>query len=155
MDFTATEDIEAPLDQVFAEVSDFATIERSIMRHGVELQRKDAGDTPGVGTTWHADFRFRGKKREAVVTLTEYEPPQAMVFRTVSAGLEAQTRMDLVALSRSRTRISVAVDLQPKTLSARLMVQSMKLARGNLTKKFQLRAAEYARMLEDRLKRSA
>ncbi len=78
-----------------------------------------------------------------------------MTFLTVSEGLEVLTRMDLVALSRSRTRITLAVDLEPKTLSGRLLVQSMKLARGNLAKKFQVRAAEYAKELEDRLKRNA
>ncbi|WP_146586925.1 SRPBCC family protein [Puniceibacterium confluentis] len=153
MEFAAKEDVEAPLDQVFAEMSDFDMIERSVMRHGVEVQRKDPGCAPKEGSAWTAQFRFRGKTRDAAVTLTRYEPPQAMAFQTVSGGLEAQTRIDLVALSRSRTRISLVVDLQPKTLSARLLVQSMKLARSNLSKKFQLRAADYAKELEDRLKR--
>jgi len=64
-------------------------------------------------------------------------------------------RVDLVALSRGRTRLSVDLALEPRSISGRLMVQSLKLARNNLTKRFRLRVADYAVDLEDRYKRTA
>lgn len=152
MEFSTKEDIEAPIDRVFAAISDFDMIERSVLRRGVEVRRTDRRDGPGEGMTWDAAFKFRGKMREAKVVLTRYDPPNAMVFHTVSGGLETHTVVDCVALSRSRTRISMEVALQPKTLSARLLVQSLKLAKGSITKKFRVRAADYAKDLEDRLK---
>lgn len=152
MEFTAKEDIEAPLDQVFDAVSDFDALERSILRRGVDVQRIDDAGPVGVGTAWEAKFKFRGKARDAKVDVTEFDAPQKMRFHTVSGGLEIETRMDLVALSRSRTRISIEVVMVPKTLSARLLVQSMRLGKSNLTKGFRVRAAEYARDLELRLK---
>ncbi|MDU8910442.1 SRPBCC family protein [Aestuariicoccus sp. MJ-SS9] len=152
MEFSTREDIEAPNDRVFAAVSDFNAIERQVMRRGVEVRRIDDMTAPGPGMAWHARFRFRGKSREAEVTMTEYDPPQAMVFQTISGGLETRTELEFVALSRSRTRITMSVHLQPKTLSARLLVQSMKLARGNINKRFRVRMADYAKDLEARLK---
>ena len=92
--------------------------------------------------------------RDATVTMTRYDPPNAMEFQTRSGGLETHTVLDCVALSRSRTRISMVLELQPKTLSARLLVQSLKLAKGNITKKFRVRAADYAKDLEDRLRQA-
>lgn len=155
MELTAKEDIEAPLDRVFAELSDFVALERQAMRRGIEVQRHggETGVTEGMG--WHVQFTFRGKKRDAEITLTEYTPPERMVFDSVSGGLEVHMVVDLIALSRTRTRIGVATELKPKTLSARLLVQSLKLAKGGIEKRFQTRAAGLAQDLEDRLKRSA
>ncbi|MFZ5965311.1 SRPBCC family protein [Thalassococcus sp. BH17M4-6] len=152
MEFTTKEDIEAPVDRVFAALSDFDAIERSVLRRGVDVRRIDQLQGPCEGMHWKAAFRFRGKMRDADVTLTRYDPPNSMEFNTLSGGLETRTVVDCVALSRSRTRVSLVATLQPKTLSARLLVQSLKLAKGNLNKKFRVRAADYAKDLEDRLK---
>jgi hypothetical protein len=61
---------------------------------------------------------------------------------------------ELVALSRGRTRMTVTLVLQPRTLAARLMMQSLRLARNNLTKRFKVRLGEYAAEVEDRYTRS-
>ena len=154
MEFSATEDIAAPLERVFAEASNFGAIEQSLRRRGIDVARRTSGSASAVGMTWEAGFPFRGRHREATVTLTQYVPPGSLAFQTVSSGLHALTRVDLAALSPGRTRVSVVVELMPRTLSARLLVQSMKLARANLAQKFRTRAADYARDLEDRLGRT-
>ncbi|MFW2544561.1 SRPBCC family protein [Primorskyibacter sp. 2E107] len=152
MQLKASEDIEAPIDRVFAELSDFEAVERQAMRRGVDVQRKGDAATPEPGMTWVAGFSFRGKARDAEITLTDFAAPEQMVFHSVSGGLEAETRIETVALSRSRTRITFATELQPKTLSARLMVQSMKLAKGGIDKRFRAKMAGFARDLELKLK---
>jgi hypothetical protein len=58
-------------------------------------------------------------------------------------------------LSRSRTRVLVELEVKPLNLSARLLVQSMKLAKGSLTRKYKLRIAEYAKGMEDRYTKMA
>ena len=155
MQLSAQEDIEGHIDRVFAEISDFESIERQAMRRGVDLRRKDSLTAPAQGMAWHSVFTFRGKKREADITLTDYTPPERMVFHSVTGGLETQTVIELVALSRTRTRISITSELMPKTLSARLLVQSLKLAKGGIEKRFRTRMAGFAKDFETRLKRSA
>ncbi|MCR8546747.1 SRPBCC family protein [Salipiger sp. P9] len=154
MEFSTKEDIEAPLDRVFAEVTDFEHLERQVMRRGIDVRRV-SGDpaTPSEGLSWSAGFRFRGKGRKAEIALSEYDAPNTICYHTVSGGIEAMTRIDFVALSRARTRVGMRIELLPKTLSARLAVQSMKLAKGNMEKRFRVKMAEYAKDLEDRLKR--
>ena len=61
----------------------------------------------------------------------------------------------LVALSPRRTRLSADLTLMPRNLSARLLVQSLKLARANLTRKYKLSMANYAKSLEDRYRQMA
>jgi hypothetical protein len=154
MKFSAKEDIEAPIEQVFALVSDFESLERAALRRGAEVQRTDSLRKPGVGMRWAAAFMARGRQRNLDIEMTEYESPNGMRFHSVAQGLETDMKVELVALSRGRTRLSVDLELKPKSISARLLVQSLKLARANLSKKFHLRMADYARDLEDRAKRA-
>jgi hypothetical protein len=54
-----------------------------------------------------------------------------------------------MALSRSRTRASIAIELKPKSLSGRLMLQTLKLGKSRVTKSFKMRVAEFAKHLEE------
>jgi carbon monoxide dehydrogenase subunit G len=155
MQFTGREDIEAPIDAVFAEISDFTRFERGAMRRGAEVQRTDSLEVPGVGMSWHARFRLRGRMREIDLRLTGFDPPNGLVIAAEAATMEAVFRVDLVALSRARTRLAVDLSVTPRTLAGRLMVQSMKLAKGKLAKRFRLRLADYAMDVEERHKRGA
>ncbi|SLN60494.1 hypothetical protein PEL8287_03289 [Roseovarius litorisediminis] len=155
MNFSAKEDVEAPIDHVFAEVSNFQSFERSALRRGAEVRRVDDLTTVGPGMAWDIAFELRGKRRELILELTHFEPPNGMLLASRASPLGGVVSVDLVALSRNRTRINVDVVLKPQNLSARLLVQSLKLARANLGKRFSLRLGDYARDLENRLKRRA
>ncbi|MCM2561810.1 SRPBCC family protein [Lutimaribacter sp. EGI FJ00015] len=155
MKFASKEDIAAPIDAVFDMVSDFDTFERAAMRRGAEVRRTDNLRQPGVGMSWKARFMLRGRERKLSITLSAYDRPNQMVFTGGSPDLDGEMVIDLVALSRRHTRMSVSLKLAPKTLAARLLLQSLKLARSNLNRKFHLRLADYAKNMEDRYNRSA
>ena len=155
MKFTAREDIEAPIDFVFSQVTDFAALERSAMRRGAEIQRVDDLEQPGPGMAWDAEFTLRGKRREVRLELAEFDPPNGVAVGLRSPNITGRLVVDLVALSRGRTRLSLDLEVQPKTLAAKLVIQSMKLAKTNLSKRFKLRVADYAKDLEERYKSQA
>jgi len=150
MFLSAKEDIEAPIDHVFALMTDFDSIERTAMRRGIDVQRCDSQTEPGTGMEWQVEFEFRGKMRNMTLTLTEFDSPQALTFEGVSQGLSGTVSVDLVAMSKTRTRMSVDLELEASTLSARLVLQSLKLARTKINKGFHLRVANYATELEGR-----
>jgi len=79
-----------------------------------------------------------------------YDRPKEMVFECKSEGLLSMMPIELVALSKDRTRMTVVIDIKPLNLSARLLVQSLKLGKASLTKKFKLRVAEFAKSMEER-----
>lgn len=155
MKFAEREDIEAPIEYVFSQITDFPALERSAMRRGAEVQRFDDLTEPGVGMAWDTSFMLRGKRRDMRIQVTDFDHPNRLVVKSNSVNLNGIMMLDLVALSRRRTRLSVEVSVKAKSLSAKLILQSLKLARNNLTRRFALRVAEYAKDVEDRYKANA
>jgi hypothetical protein len=150
MKFSAREDIEAPIDYVFRQVTDFEGFERAAMRRGADVEKFAGGAMDGVGTSWKVGFDFRGKARVMDGKLVELSSPNWMKFDGKLSGLQVELAIELVELSKRRTRLSVTTDLTPSTLSARLLLQSLKLAKNSLTKKYKMRVATFATDLEDR-----
>tara|TARA_R110002094_G_scaffold146331_11_gene135476 strand:- start:2526 stop:2993 length:468 start_codon:yes stop_codon:yes gene_type:complete len=155
MKFSTNEDIDAPLDDVFAMLSEFERFERAAMRRGAEVQRLDQLSVPGVGLTWAAAFELRGKRRDMQLEMVTFERPTEIVLESTSPGMIGQMSFELIALSRARTRVKAELEVKPLNLSARLLVQSMKLGKKSLTRKYKLRVAEYAKNMEDRYSRRA
>jgi len=151
MKFSAQEDVSAPIEQVFEALCDFETFERLAMRRGAELHRVDSLKRVGVGMCWTVKYTTRGRKRVFDLELIELDPPNQMLFSAKSSGIDATFSVDLLALSRNRTRMAVALDMKPLNLSARLLIQSLKLAKSNLTERFKDRVADYAKNLGERL----
>lgn len=155
MQFTTREDIEAPIDYVFGVLSDFEGFERQAMRRGAEVVRCDTLAAPGAGMRWEAAFPFRGKRREIEIELVEFARPGRMVFESRMTGMSGAMAVELLALSRGRTRLEMMIEMTPQSLPAKLLVQSMKLARGSLNKRYKVRVAEFAKTTEDRFQRTA
>lgn len=155
MQVTATEDVAAPIEHVFAELTAFELLERQALRRGIDVRRKFRTEMPQIGDGWEAHFRFRGKDRTATIDLETYQPPEQLQFSGASGGLETQTQIELVPLSPNRTRVNLVFKMVPKTLSARLLVQSFKLARSNINKRFKKRMSQYAREIESKVAKSA
>lgn len=154
MKFSTKEDVEAPIEAVFDMLCDFESFERSAMRRGAEVQRVDTMSKPGVGMTWNAVFPLRGKRRELTIEMVTFDRANEMVIDSMSQGLAGQMSFELMPLSRNTTRVLVALEIKPLNLSARLWVQSLKLAKATLSKKYKERVAEYARGMEERHARS-
>ncbi|WP_375692003.1 SRPBCC family protein [Pseudooceanicola sp. LIPI14-2-Ac024] len=155
MKLVAKQDIDAPIDQVFAEVSDFDRFLHGAVQRGATIERTDTLAVPGVGMTWDAAFDLRGRRRETTVRMTDYDRPNGMRFEAESAGLDATCWIELVALSPQATRMKLHTELTPNTLSARLLVQSLKLAKASLVTRMEARLAKYGRAIEDRARRQA
>ncbi|MDX1780113.1 MAG: SRPBCC family protein [Thalassovita sp.] len=155
MEFVSKEDIDAPIQNVFDLLSDFDGFERAALRRGAEVQRIDDLEQIGPGMAWDIGFMMRGKPRDLRLTLTEYDPPHGMVFSGGDKGLEGTVSVELVALSRTRTRMALRITLAATNLPARLMLQSLKLGKTKLQSRFHLRMADFATELEERYRRTA
>ncbi len=154
MKFSTREDIEAPIGYVYKRVSDFPSFERRALRQGIDVSCRTQG-AAAVGTIWDIGFEFRGRARKVVAELKKLDPEQAIEIESQSDGLTAITKVDLVALSATRTRVLVSFDMRAKTLTARLLLQSLKLAKAKMNKRFEARVLDYAENVEDDYRRGA
>ncbi len=150
MKFSTRQDIEAPIDYVFARTADFSALERQAMRRGIVVDRADNLQSNGIGICWNVAYPYRGKTRKIRGELTEYDAPNSYLIQSVSGGIEADFDVEFLPLSRGRTRLLVGLQLTPKSLSARLLVQSMKLAKSSLDDRFVTRITQFASDVQNR-----
>lgn len=151
MRFSTKEDIEATLIDTFMVLSEFEAYERAALRRGIDVRRVKDMMPVAAGMEWEATFSLRGSVRDINLTLAEYDAPNGFRFVSDSQGLEGVLEVSLIALSPNRTRMGVILDLTPKSLSARLLLQSLKLAKASLNNRFKSKTADFARSLEDRV----
>lgn len=150
MRFATKQDIEAPITDVYRIITDFEAWERSIMRRGTEVTRMDKLQTNAPGMRWASRFNFRGKAQNIEVELMQLEAPALMRFAGVSDSMDGLGSVELMELSAKRTRMHVTVELTPRSMAARIFMQSLRLARARMDRSFSLRVAQFAGDIENR-----
>lgn len=148
MKLSTRQDIEAPVDRVFAALSDFSAFERAALRRGAEVTRTDSLAAPAAGMSWLLVFAWRGRKRRAICTLHDYAPPEALRLGAEGDGIDLTLALGLMALSRGRSRLGVELELRPRSLTARVMLQTARLGKARLMRRFEARIAEFALRVE-------
>ncbi|NIZ14156.1 SRPBCC family protein [Phaeobacter sp. HF9A] len=148
MHFETQEDIDRPIADVFAAVTDFDSFERAAIRRGVDVQRIGDATTPLDAQAWDAGFQFRGSARKMQIKIQSLNAPDAITYGAAGNGMVGDMALTLQEIAPNRTRMMVQLTLKPKTLAARLLVQSLKLARNKLNRKFRQKVSEFARNAE-------
>lgn len=151
MKFSTREDVEAPIEEVFDTICEFSRYERAAMRRGAEVRRLDTLTKAGEGAEWFVRFMLRGKERELNLQVSQFNRPEEMVVSFSSQGIVGEMSFELIALSLRKTRMIVALELRPLTLPARLFLQSLKLTKTTLNRRYEERVAEYVSSLEKRI----
>jgi hypothetical protein len=135
MRFASRTDIEAPADFVFRVIADFGHWERAAMRRGAEVVRTERprlGGRPGVDPVWLIRFAFRGKERRITLRVGDIAAPDRLGFSWVGQLFEGSGTIELIALGAGRTRLALVSEVKPRTLAARMILQSLKLVRGKV-----------------------
>lgn len=146
MKFVVKEDVALPQQVLFDLMADFQMFERVAIRRGVEITRSGSMASSD-GLKWDCTFEFRGRDRMACVHLDEFSAPEKLAFFITNPALDNRVEITVSALSKKQSRFQVSTVLEPKTLTSRLLIQSMKLARSKYNKRFQKRVAEVANEL--------
>lgn len=144
MKLSTREDIDAPLSTVYAAVTDFDGFERQLLRRGVDVTRDETQSVDVPGAQWQARFDWRGREQCLEAELVSIERDQGYAIESKASGVICMSVVDLVALSKSRTRLFVSVDLRPTGLKSRLFVHSLKLGKTAMTRRFKARVADFA-----------
>ncbi|WP_158966744.1 SRPBCC family protein [Chachezhania sediminis] len=150
MEFTGADDIAAPLARVYELLTDFEHFERQAIRRGVDVNRIGAAGDGLQGLAWESRFSLRGRARKVRLDLVRVDPPSLLGFAAVSQGMKATMDIELIALSSSRTRMTVKLGIEARTFSGRLMLQPLRLGQRKAMRRFNRRIQDFARALEER-----
>lgn len=147
MKFVANEDIAAPVDTVWAQVSDLAAFEARARARVGAIHRTPPGP-PGEGTAWSGRTTVMGKARDVTVTAARLSAPHLLCAEAKTDGMLVTIEVVLTELAPRRTRLTVTSEAKARSLSARLMLQSAKLARTSLAQRYKKRVADFAARVE-------
>lgn len=154
MKLVAKKDVEAPAAFVFRQMSDFEGWERAAMRRGADVTRADSLSAVGPGMAWDTQFTYRGKERRVNLRLETITPNSALTLALRSVPVNGTLQIDVIDLAAKRTRIELRLEVRPNTLAARVLLQSLRLARARVERNFDQRVAQLAVEIEDRYRRS-
>lgn len=150
MKLSGRTDIGASLSAAFAFLTDFEGWERAALRRGADVTRTDKLKVPGPGMTWHVRFAWRGRERELQIKVVTMDPAGHLTLAFDGPAVEGHLNAELVAMAVSRTRLLMQVEAKPRTLAARLFIQSLKLAKTRVQKRYDGRLAQIAADIEAR-----
>lgn len=152
MKINGKHDVDVPLGFVARILLDFPGWERAALRRGLDVRRTDNLADPGLGATWTARFSYRGKPRVIDLKVIEVDPAGRIVVAFSGKSAEGTATLVPLAMSVQRTRISATLDVQARTLAARLLFQSMRLARQRVVRRFEHRLAQFGAEVELRFR---
>jgi len=132
MKFKVAEDIDAPVGMVFVQMTDFTGFEADARGRGADLRRVDNWTTAAVGVGWRGSVKVRSKTRAIASTVTILTQDETLVVDSRIGGMDCNLEMMFVPLSAERTRVAMTLEMKPDTLTARLILQTLKLARGRV-----------------------
>jgi hypothetical protein len=154
MKLTAKTDLEVPADAVYASLMDHQTWEREAVRRGVGVERPSDMPLAGVGAGWRIKARYRGKMRNVLVRINSLTPGQSADFAIEGQSVDGNVVFDVLALSPRRSRLRVSIDIRPKTLAARLFLNTLRLAKGRVQARLETRLGKLGQHLKDRHQRN-
>lgn len=141
MKFSTRRDVDLPAERLFDAAADFHHIERMLVRRGARVQRVDPAR--GSPMAWHLTFNFRGRERELDLAVTRFDRPELLEMRGHADSFELFLTAEVVALSRGRSRLNLQVEVKPRSMKARLLLQTAKLNKGKIDRVFADRVADY------------
>lgn len=150
MQLTAKMDIEAPTSVVYAHLIDHAAWEAEARQRGAEIERPANMPLAGIGAGWRIRVPFKGKPRKFLVRIDALAPDARLGFAIDGQAIEGNSVLELLQLSPRRTRLRVALDIRPKTLAARLFLNTMRLAKGRVQARLEKRLHQLGHRIEAR-----
>jgi carbon monoxide dehydrogenase subunit G len=148
MKINGKHDIDVPLAIVGQILADFQGWERAAMRRGVEVKRTDTLGGAQVGAKWHGRFNYRGKSRNVELRVLEMDASGRITMSFLGSSMEGTAQITTFAMGAHRSRIAATIDVQARTLAARLLFQSLRLARQRVVRRFERRLAQFGAEIE-------
>ena len=141
MKFSSRIDKNIPAEHLFDSVADFDKLERMLIRRGVSVQRAD--DMQDGRRGWNLAFDWRGQRRDLRLVLVQFDRPEKFALTGESTPFELRIDIAVVALARDRSRLIFELEVKPRNMRARLVLQTAKLGKTQIDRKLEAKVARF------------
>jgi uncharacterized membrane protein len=135
--FKVSDDVEAPIDWVWEGFTDFGAIEADARARDADIVRVGDWTEPAHGVAWRGSVPVRDKVRPIEARITTFVPNKNLVIDSRIGGMECHYEVSFAPLSQAVTRVSIVLELKASTLSARLLLQTLKIARRKVIQRLE------------------
>ncbi|MEO1911627.1 MAG: SRPBCC family protein [Paracoccus sp. (in: a-proteobacteria)] len=150
MKFSTRIDTDLPAEKLFEAIGDFDALERMLIGKGASVSRIDPKQEPGITMGWNVGFDWRGRRRDLRLAVTRFDRPEQITMVGRSNALDLLVNATVVALSRVKSRLIFETEVKPRNMKARLMLQTAKLGKGQMDRRFQRRVGEFVTQMSGR-----
>ena len=150
MKLTAKTDLEAPIGFVYEALSDHQSWERDAAERGIRVERPADMPLSGPGAGWMLHLPYRGKLVKLYLRLVREKLHDHLLFEMQSNTVEGEVAMAVMALSPRRTRLHMTIEVTPRTLAARLLLNTLKLAKGRVQGRLDQRLGHMGTVIQSR-----
>ncbi len=151
--FETREEVDVPRDFAFSHFADFTRYEATARQYGADIRRVNGFSELAEGVAWRGSVVVRGKTRGVEATVTRLSAPEHAHMDTVVGGMAVGVDLFFDELGPEKTLVRVSAQLKATTLAARLILQTVKLARGRIQSKIDSRIVALANQFEDDYRR--
>ncbi|MEO1001020.1 MAG: hypothetical protein AAFW69_10545 [Pseudomonadota bacterium] len=145
MELSLTREIAVPEGWLRARVEGIDAHLPAAAARGWEIARV-AGTSVAPGSSWTASGRIRGRRVRGRVEITGADA-EGWRFRGGGEGFALTGRIGTEALGPRKTRLTLEVALRPETLTARMMMPSLRLFRPRIARRIEAALRRLARRL--------
>ena len=148
MEFSLSQEIDAPAAFVFQAVTEFERFEQAAVARGVTVQRRAASSVEAPGPVWDINFLFHGKALELTLEITEQTAPDRLVASILAKSFRGQAVCQLSSWETHKTRMTLSFMFEGQTLSGRLFLKALDVTKAALEQKIAARMANFAQETE-------
>ena len=98
---------------------------------------------------------FPRQARKVLIRVEDLKPDHSLGLLIDSPSIEGNSRIEVTVLSPRRSRVRVDLEVKPKTLAARLFINTMRLAKGRVQARFEKGLVQLGARIRDRYDRQA
>lgn len=154
MKLTAKTDFDVPLQFAYAVLSDHRSWERDAAERGLRIERPADMPLSGPGAGWLLHLPYRGKLVKILLRLVQEIPDEKLAFDLLSPSIEGEFDLAVMALSPRRTRLHLVIEVRPRSMAARLLLNALRLAKGRVQSRLDQRVAQVGAQIQKRYAQS-
>ncbi len=135
MKFDYNSTINVPVEFAYARATDFDKFESE--GFGVMSKFEPIGDisAPEIGARWKVQSEFQGRQRKFSLQLRELLENEAVVLGNGSDKFDIEARFSFGKIDDENTDFTFEINSSASTITGRLIMQTMQLARSRIEKK--------------------